>query len=263
MTRRMLVVLGSGLVMALCAFGDSSTQWNLTNSGGSYSYYETSPGVGGALTGSGIGVENIVGESTPLESGGTLIISDGVFSFTTGVYDGNGSDYEWGAGASGNNPPSLLVTGCISNVTLVGDCSGSSPAYGVAGSDDVILVDDAFTSATIEPAGPVYPNTEVVFGGVTGTINSAVAAYFGVSTAFVAPSVAGPYIQGVPSPGGETDPFGPGTSYSVTQADPGGNLDLVAAVPEDWNLSSTLAIFAFGLGIFGLARRLGLIKALF
>jgi len=36
---------------------------------------------------------------------------------------------------------------------------------------------------------------------------------------------------------------------------------LVVSVPEDWSLSSSLGIFAFGLAVFGVARRFGLIKA--
>jgi hypothetical protein len=36
---------------------------------------------------------------------------------------------------------------------------------------------------------------------------------------------------------------------------------VVVSVPEDWSLSSSLGIFAFGLAVFGVARRFGLIKA--
>lgn len=36
---------------------------------------------------------------------------------------------------------------------------------------------------------------------------------------------------------------------------------VVVAVPEDWRVSSSLEIFAFGLAVFGVACRLGLLKA--
>src|ERR1700683_3363254 len=94
MQKRILVLPMSLLVVSFCAFGDTgTTQWNITNgTTGSYSY------AGGAsiLTGTGIGVENIVGSPTPVETGSPneLAIVGGVLDFTSGANTGG---WTWGS----------------------------------------------------------------------------------------------------------------------------------------------------------------------
>jgi len=240
MKKRMLVLLISVLVVSFCAFGDTgTTQWNIAPSGGSYSY----AGGAGALTGTGIGVENVLGTPTPLNTGSSneLPIVGGVLDFTSGANTGG---WTWGS------PGTLTVTGCIAGVT-------TTDTTCTVADESAVLVSDEFTSVSITAIPVSGSPLGVEFGYLQGTINSAVAAYFGISATFTSPASTGQDVLfGLPS-------GGPGTAFSgVTSFSPGGNLSLVSPVPEGWNLGSTFGIFGLGLAIFGLAGRFGLVKAI-
>jgi hypothetical protein len=101
---------------------------------------------------------------------------------------------------------------------------------------------------------------ELQFGTLSGTLDTTVAAYFGIPSGFVSLNpLSGDdnSVNGLPLVAGSAFGVGGGTPTVSSQ---GGEFTL-AAVPEDWSLSSTLGIFAFGLAVFGVARRFGLIKA--
>jgi PEP-CTERM motif len=117
---------------------------------------------GGALVGSSIGVTAIQDTTT----GVTYNVVNGALNFTSGGYLGS---WSWGAGA----PGTLTLSGCISGITGNGNC-------GTAGGV-VNLFSDDFTSAMIfQPYGNV--NYQVQLGNITGILDSALAAQFGVST---------------------------------------------------------------------------------
>lgn len=260
MPRQIWFVLLAMLVTSFTAFGTTtSTQWQIegNDAGGSYCYAdggtactttvdlagtETSESSSTALVASDILVTEVTGENTPLNDG----LTPEIFS-APGVQGGNLSFVSGGtvSGWTWTGAGELSVTGCVQGVTgsgLNGACE--------AGDYGTLLVSDAFTSVTVENFGG---GIGFVMGGISGTINSQVAAYFGISTAFVAPpSSIGDLVAGLP---GTT-----GNAFSgVTSTLTGGNLNLVTA-PEGWSLYSSLGLFAFGLAAFGVARRFGLIK---
>jgi len=232
MQKQVWMVLLSALLTAVCAFGDS-TQWVIAPSGGTYSY----AGGSASLTGSNIAIENVEGVGTPDDSGtlGTLDIVDGLMSFTSGAATGT---WAWG------QPGTLTITGCVAGVT-------TTDTTCTAADDTAVLVSDEFTSVEITGVGG---GLGFEFGELQGTINAAIAAYFGVPVGFTSPaSNASDVVNGLPSTAGSA-------FSTVTPGTPGGTLNLVSSVPEEWRISSTLGIFAFGIAVFGVARRRGLIK---
>jgi hypothetical protein len=233
----MLVLLLSVLVISFCAFGDTgTTQWNITNTtSGSYSY----AGGTSVLVGTGIGVENILGSPTPLNTGSPneLAIVGGSLDFTSGANTGG---WTWGS------PGTLSITGCIAALGL-GTITGGTCTTAAT------LLSDDFTSVSISPIPVSGSPLGVEFGQLQGTMNGAIASYFGISTIFTSPASTGQDVLfGLP-------PSGPGDAFAgVTSTAPGGNLSLVSPVPENWSLFSTLGLFGFGLAAFGLAGRFGL-----
>lgn len=228
LTRTCVVLLGA-LFTSLSAFGTTyATQWTIASSGGAYSW----AGGSAPLVGSNIVVTQVEGEPTPMNSGTSYTITDGSLNFTSGAYNGTpGSTWSWGSGGS------LSLTGCIAGITAP-SCNGSN---------NVVLVSDNFTNVLIST---VNGSNKVTFGNLTGTINSTVAAYFGISPVFSVASTASDFV---------TIPQSPGSPFSgAPSTAPGGTMDLVAA--ENWSLSSTLGLFVFALAIFGAVDRLGLLK---
>jgi hypothetical protein len=166
---------------------------------------------------------------------------NGCLSFKSGPYNGiPGATWSWSGGA----PATLSLTGCVSGVT------GTGPGHTCQASDySAVLVSDDFTGVSITQITP--KTRDLVFGNLTGTINSKVAAFYGVSTAFFPTnSTADDFISINATQGNKFS-----NAHSIV---PGGLLHLT--VPEDWSLSSTFGLFAFALAIFGIACRRGLLK---
>jgi hypothetical protein len=241
MQKRVLTVLILGTLVSFCAFGDS-TQWVIAPSGGSYSY------AGGAapLVGTNIGIENVEGVGTPLHSGtlGTLDIVGGSLDFTSGANTGG---WSWGT------PGTLTITGCIAGVTTV-------DLVCTVADESAVLVSDEFTSVSVTgvPGGLGFE-----FGSLQGTINADIAANFGMDPVFTSPgSTATDVVSGLPTTGVPFFLPATGSSFSgVTPSAPGGTLNLVSAVPEGWSFISSLGLLAFGLAVFGVARRRGVVKS--
>src|SRR5580658_5345742 len=190
------------------AFADT-TDWAL-GAGGLY----TAAGSGGVLTGSNIPTLTVTGDGTPLDNGGSLLIVDGFLNFTSGSYNGNGSNWSWGSGGV------LNLTGCIPGVTAA-ICTGSN---------NVNLLSDDFQSVQIES---VLGSLDAVFGNITGTLNARVAAFFGVSTQFETASFATTIVT-AGRPGGSLV----GTNLlGQIKADP------PTGVPERWTIFESLAFF--------------------
>jgi hypothetical protein len=216
--------------VAVLANGTAETDWLLLPSGGTYSYGT----LGGVLTGSNIGVQAVLGNGTSSNNGSLLGITGGVLNFTSGAFNGVlGSSWSWGGGGT------LNLMGCIAGVTTPGACTPGTPT--------TALLSDDFQSVVITPAGLGF---DVVLGQLQGTINSNVAAYFGLSsTEFSASSMNLMF-----------------TSSKVGQAFSGLNLGgTISAgspvyVSEDWSVSSALGLFAFAVTVFGVACRLGLLR---
>jgi hypothetical protein len=214
------IILVGAILLASQAFADT-TDWSLS-AGGVYT-----SGSEGALSGSGIPTISVTGDGTLVDNGSSLAIVDGFLNFTTGGYNGNGSNWSWTAGGV------LNVTGCIPGVTA-SVCDGT---------DNVALLSDDFQSLQIESVGGIL---DAVFGDITGTLNSQVAAYFGVSTQFETASFT-TTIAALGSPGtGLT-----GTNLSGTiKAVPG-----ATQVPERWTIFESLAFFGLALLLFAALLR--------
>jgi hypothetical protein len=230
MLKRTWVVSIVLLSMSLCAFASNTdqTDWNLL--GGSISWNGSSTG---DLTGSGIGVLTTMGFGTPNNNNGSLWISDGSLSFTSGAYNGTmGSTWSWGAGT-------ITVTGCIQGVTA-SNCNQWNQ------NDNTVLFTDNFSSISITSTG------ELVLGQNSGTYNSAFAAYFGLPASFTDSST--DLIATWSTPGTAIN-WGLNLGGQLT-ASPAASV----SVPEDWSLSLTLGLLAFALAAFAAARRLGLLR---
>jgi hypothetical protein len=208
--------------------GPSSTDWTL-GPGGSYTW------AGGAtsLIGSDIPILSVLGDSTPANNGVSLLVTDGLLNFTSGVFDGTSTTWSWAGGGT------LNLTGCIAGVTAA-SCTGSN---------NVALVSDDFTSVSIvQIAGAL----DAVFGNVTGTINSSVAAYFGgIPTNFST----GSFTTAILTSGAPGSSFNGSDLLGLLKADP------VTNTPENWGLGESLAFFAFVMIAFAAMSRRGLLRS--
>ncbi len=158
--KAVLVLLAVALCLSLAptaALADT-INWSITATG-------TIAYAGGLnpLVGNSIGVASVQDTTTGL----SFNIVGGTLSYTSGA---NNGPWSWGAGG----PGTMTLNGCISGVTGNGNCNTAGGF--------VNLFSDQFTSATIfQPFGNV--NYQVQLGNITATIDSALAAQFGVSTA--------------------------------------------------------------------------------
>jgi len=250
MQKRILGLAGLGMVASLCAFGDTVTQteWQISNqSGGTLTY----AGSGAALKGVAIPVTQVQGQDlgVAVASPAQLTIIGGELNFISGL--GIGA-WDW-TGTGGD----LTVTGCIA---ATGSFAGLGTITGGNCTAAATLVDDSFTEVYIDGSGHLkFGKQTGTFTGVSleGTIDASIASYFGVSPVFTSPdSDASFAVAGLPAIGGST--YGAALTSGVTTGI--GDLNLVAAVPEGWHLSSSLGVFAFGLIVLGVARRRGVIK---
>jgi len=223
-----LIGMLAGIVLSAGqAFADT-TDWSLGPGG----LYTSSGGAGSELVGSNIPTLAVTGDGTPLDNGVSLAIVDGLLNFTSGAYDGNGSNWTWGSGGV------LNLSGCVPGVTAA-VCTGSN---------NVVLISDDFQSVTVQS---VLGSLDAVFGNITGTINAQVAAYFGVSTTF------------------ETASF---TTTILTSGTPGKSLTgtnilgLIKAdppamgVPEHWGILESLAFFGLTFLSFALMLRFRVLR---
>jgi len=245
MSKRIWIILLAGLVSSVYAFGANSIEALVDTGVGSYTY----AGGPAPLIGSGIGITDLNVDVTGGPENGNWLVNgplpssagagpansagtDGDLEFTTGAATGL---WSWGAGT-------FSIVGCIPGVTAA-VCTSST---------NTTLVSDDYTSAAIVPSGP---GVGIEFGGITGTINPAVAAYFGVNPIFTSGATL-MYLAGL------TEIYGTPFTSGVTSGTSGSlELNTTTAVPEGWSLFTTLGIFAFGVVAFCGARRLGLIKA--
>lgn len=226
MRKRILGLLISGLVTSMGAFASGDLNWgSFGESTGTYSY-NGGTGAGSQVSGLGIHVASVLGEGSV--SGFYHV--DAKLDFTSGLYAGGGS---W------SGPGDLMLTGCILNASNV--C-----AFGTTST--TVLVDDVFSSVSISPG-----NGDFVFGQLTGTFDPTVQALFSIGPTFTT-SLHGLEIAVRNLPAIDT-------AFVNVQTD-SGNLvtKTTAAVPESWSMISSAGVFTFALGIFGFARRRGLIK---
>lgn len=212
------------LLFAGQAFADT-TDWSLA-AGGTYT---SNASTGGDLVGSNIPSLSVNGDGTPAHNGATLLIVDGVLNFTSGSYQGNGV---WGTGGT------LYLTGCIAGVTAT-TCTGSN---------NVDLVSDDFQRVQVES---ILGSLDVVFGNITGTLNSSVAAYFGVSTTFETASFATAML----STGTGGSSFSGTNLLGVIKADPP-----ATAMPEHWSIVESLEFFGLTLLVFGALLRFRILR---
>ena len=201
----------------VAALADPDTDWSLL-AGGTYSWNGLSTS---GLVGSNIPSATVLGDSTPLHNGSLLPIVDGYLNFVSGQYNGNGSNWSWGPGGM------LNLTGCIPGVTAT-VCTGSN---------NVTLLSDDFQSVQIVP---VIGSLDAVFGNITGTLNLAVANYFGLPSAFSTATFT-TAISTIGSPGRA---FSGANVFGTINADP------PILAPEYWGIGESLGFFAFVLAAF-------------
>jgi hypothetical protein len=208
--RAITLVVGAALSAGFATA--DTTDWTL----GAGGLYTSSGGTGRVLVGSNIPTLTVTGDGTPVDNGDTLPIIDGLLDFTSGAYNGNGSNWSWGAGGV------LNLTGCITGVTAA-VCNGS---------DNVDLISDDFQSVQIES---ILGNLDVVFGNITGVLNAQVAAYFGVSTTFQVAS----FDTAIATTGQPGSALSGTNILGVIQADPPAS----TSMPEQWGIAESLLFF--------------------
>jgi len=216
--RRAVSLVATVVLLPLAALADSATDWSLL-AGGSYSWNGSSSS---GLVGTNIPSLTVLGANTPLHNGASLSIFDGYLNFTSGQYNGTGSNWSWGAGGV------LNLTGCIAGVT----------ATACTGSNNVALLSDDFQSVQIVP---VINALDVVFGNITGIINPLVASYFGVPSAFATAS----FTTAIVTSGRLGSAFSGANLLGTINADPS------VSAPEYWGIGESLGFFALVLIAFG------------
>jgi hypothetical protein len=220
------VLLAVALVAAPAAIADT-VSWSIMPNVGTYDY----AGGSAVLTGTGIGVQSVQDSTT----GAFFNIINGRLNFTTGF--ATGQPWTWGAG----QPGSLNLTGCISTVTVSGQCDGSSPA--------AVLLSDDFTSAQILSFGPTF---QLTLGNITGNIDSTLASDLGVSTVISSALYNTSVLIGGSS----------GSSFS-NAPNLGGSINSINAsstsmsVPEYWGVAENFGFLVIVLLVLGGLTRFG------
>jgi hypothetical protein len=222
--------LVAALILSPMAVLGSSTDWSLA-SGGSYSWNGSSTS---GLVGQNIPSLTVLGAGTPLNNGSSLSIVGGYLNFVSGAYNGTGSNWSWGAGGV------LNLTGCIAGVT----------AAACTGSNNVSLISDDFQSVQIVP---LLGALDVVFGNITGTINTSVANYFGISSVFSAAS----FTTAIATNGAPGHALSGTDIFGTISADPPS-----VATAEYWGIGESLAFFALVVVAFALMVRFKVIQLL-
>jgi hypothetical protein len=215
--RRVSALAATVVLLPLTVLADSATDWSLL-AGGSYSWNGSSSS---GLVGTNIPSSTVLGANTPLHNGASLSIVDGYLNFTSGQYNGTGSNWSWGSGGT------LYLTGCIAGVT----------ATACTGYNNVALLSDDFQSVQIVP---VINALDVVFGNITGIVNPLVASYFGVPSAFSTAS----FTTAIVTSGRPGSGFSGANLLGTINADPS------VSTPEYWGIGESLGFFAFVLAAF-------------
>ena len=205
-----------------------TTDWMLGPGG----LYTSTGSYGSVLVGSNIPTLSVTGDGTPVNNGASLSIVDGFLNFTSGSYNGNGSNWSWGAGGV------LTLSGCIAGVTAA-TCTGSN---------NVNLLSDDFQSVQIES---IAGSLDAVFGDITGTLNAQVAAYFGVPANFDTASFMTAIVASG-SPGSSLRGF---NGLGVIKADPPS-----MGVPETWTIVDSIAFFGLVLLMFAVLLRFRVLR---
>lgn len=178
------------------------------------------------LYGNNIDVSGVQGIGTPSHSSILpLSITNGSLNFETGNSTGG---WNWQGGT-------LTLRGCIPGAVI--GCGSSTPG---------ILLSANLQSVSIVPDGLGF-NT--VIGLMAGSYSDEVASYFGLPTnAFTATSITLDF-----SFAREGSAFRGWNIGGAIQTNP-------VAVPEHWDVFSTISSAVFAFAAFAAARRLGLLK---
>ena len=222
------MLLFAAVFSATAFAADPTTDWTLGGGG----LYTSAGSTGSVLVGSNIPTLSVFGDGTSSHNGVTLSIIDGYLDFTSGAYNGDGSNWSWGPGGT------LILTGCIAGVTAT-TCTGSN---------NVDLLSDDFQSVQIVP---IIGAIDVVFGNITGTLNSQVAAYFGVSTQFQTAS----FTTAIATSGRPGSSLVGSNLLGLIKADPP-----ATGMPERWGLGEALSFCVLALLGFGLLLRYRILR---
>jgi len=253
MPRTIWIALLLALSTALCAFGQDTTAWAGTGvSTGTYCYgggtiscasYASGTNTND-LNGSGIDIASVDDVTASLGYG----IKDGALYFTSGAYNGTagpGGTWTWGSGGT------LEITGCVQGATgtlAYANCSTDLPT-------NPVLLSDSFTSVTLTTSNGT---PEYVFGGLTGSLSSALVTYINSQGGSLSAAFGGSGSSATLDV--VTVGATPGSNFTTTSTS--NQAVATAPVPEGWNLIGTLGLFGFGMVGFVIARRVGMVKPL-
>jgi len=248
MPRRILFALLLVLCTSLSAFGIETMTINVTgDASGTYCYDAGTEcsSYGTDLVAQGVDISSLDTFNTPLNPAVSESIQQGSLSLNTGSFIGLNSNNQWVFAG----PGALNITGCINGVT------GSGTGHACQGTDySDVLVSDDFTGATLDPPGSGGEAVEM--GNLSGTLNTLLAQFYGISTVFTAASESLDIV--LPSGTVAGGAFSGGYTNFLTTNE----LTLLTTVPEDRTFVGTMGVLFLGLAVFGLARRSGLIRAL-
>jgi len=259
MLKRILIVLSAVLVTSLSAFAgtEPSLDWLIAQGGG----YTWTVGSTGTLIGTEIAVVNVEGENTPDHPGDTLafmatltVTSPNFDALSPDTYNapdpllGPTHSLEYDLGSAG----SLAV--CISDCTTtpVDLLNASVTSLNVLYSTNKPAKGNPYGSVSSNLTSIDLNNITTTFGlGGGGTITTSIGKYFGVSSV--------DFTEGTMNDG-IAKPTLSGGKFSASNF--GSGHVLVTTAPEGWSFLGSLGVFGFGLAVFSLARRFGLLKTL-
>jgi len=228
--RKLMIALATGLYLSGLSVTPSvmavELDFNISApTSGTISY----GGLGGALTGTSIEVDNVVGLSTPLNSNVTSTCVNCVLNFTSGTLSGSGggSNNWWRFGSGGT----ITITGGVTFQS--GPDIPSSPPSA--------LLSGTFDSAFVQDLG--VQGFKVTFGTFSDTKHPVLLNYYGLD-----PSA---QFQGALSLLFAAPDGGIGSAFSSTSVFSGNVVNTIAAVP----VPGAALLFASGLSAMACFRR--------